>query len=554
MPPKLKLASPELEAIVANPANQECADCDARAPRWASVNLGCLVCIDCAGIHRHLGVHISVMKSVTLDKWQQKWLDNCGKLGNKVVNSYYEALLSGSRKPTAQSSIETKRSFVIAKYERKEWCPRGSNQPPPNELLAQGRDPECYLNGTANGASANGHGATASARTGDPRIDDFYAGSRKNHAASSNPTSSSRGAGGGGAKPSAPASLLDDFGDFGFPAAGGGPASGSDDFGSFTALSAPLQPQPAAPSSSIDDLFAVTNTNNSAGGTDFTAFASFPTTSGPDATAGGGSASSGAFSFPTGNGAPAAPATQADKLASFNSNLANLYSSGTAYQNRGNMDAFADAFGAGQPPGGFGGGNMGGMNANPMMGGNMGGAPFHGNGFGAAGGAAGMNPMMGPPAGGMNMNSTRPQYGMGGNHPSAGSSAGGQHLGGPPNNMLHPFSNPVGQPPGAANNLNPMMQLQHPNSGGSANNLNPYMNMHSGGGLAGMGPPQPGPGPTYTGNGVARKSGGLEDLIAGTVPSQYLDSFASNSPKNKSKNSPKSAQGPLHDIDPFSVF
>ena len=39
MPPKLKLASPELQAIVENVDNQICADCDARAPRWASVGV-----------------------------------------------------------------------------------------------------------------------------------------------------------------------------------------------------------------------------------------------------------------------------------------------------------------------------------------------------------------------------------------------------------------------------------------------------------------------------------------------------------------------------------
>lgn len=39
--------------------NEACADCGARAPEWASLNLGVLLCASCAGIHRHLGVHIS---------------------------------------------------------------------------------------------------------------------------------------------------------------------------------------------------------------------------------------------------------------------------------------------------------------------------------------------------------------------------------------------------------------------------------------------------------------------------------------------------------------
>jgi hypothetical protein len=42
-------------------------------PRWASMNLGILICLNCSGIHRRLGVHISKVKSVTLDGWKVKW-------------------------------------------------------------------------------------------------------------------------------------------------------------------------------------------------------------------------------------------------------------------------------------------------------------------------------------------------------------------------------------------------------------------------------------------------------------------------------------------------
>jgi len=38
-------------------------------PKWSSVNLGIIICIKCAGIHRSLGSHISKVKSLYLDKW-----------------------------------------------------------------------------------------------------------------------------------------------------------------------------------------------------------------------------------------------------------------------------------------------------------------------------------------------------------------------------------------------------------------------------------------------------------------------------------------------------
>lgn len=41
------------------PGNDHCAECTALEPEWASLNLGILMCIECSGIHRNLGVHIS---------------------------------------------------------------------------------------------------------------------------------------------------------------------------------------------------------------------------------------------------------------------------------------------------------------------------------------------------------------------------------------------------------------------------------------------------------------------------------------------------------------
>lgn len=50
------------------PGNNQCVDCNAFEPTWLSTNLGVLVCIECSGIHRELGVHVTRIRSLTLDK------------------------------------------------------------------------------------------------------------------------------------------------------------------------------------------------------------------------------------------------------------------------------------------------------------------------------------------------------------------------------------------------------------------------------------------------------------------------------------------------------
>ncbi|XP_035659044.1 arf-GAP with SH3 domain, ANK repeat and PH domain-containing protein 2-like isoform X15 [Branchiostoma floridae] len=98
------------------PGNGQCCDCNAADPTWLSTNLGVLLCIECSGVHRALGVHISRTQSLELDVLNTSELLLARTVGNMGFNDIMESRLDPSQKPTANSTMEERREFIQDKY------------------------------------------------------------------------------------------------------------------------------------------------------------------------------------------------------------------------------------------------------------------------------------------------------------------------------------------------------------------------------------------------------------------------------------------------------
>ncbi|KAI6041562.1 hypothetical protein EDC04DRAFT_1264083 [Pisolithus marmoratus] len=137
-----------LMELVMKPGNDVCADCRARAPRWASFNLGIFICMNCASIHRKIGTHITKVcvfsrvacvetrkfeaespcvafrKSLTLDEWSKEQVEFMKQNGNIKSNQLY--IPDEARHPPPANLIGTERDselekFIRAKYEFKRF-------------------------------------------------------------------------------------------------------------------------------------------------------------------------------------------------------------------------------------------------------------------------------------------------------------------------------------------------------------------------------------------------------------------------------------------------
>lgn len=128
----------------ADEGNNWCADCGSSSKvEWVSINLGIVLCIECSGIHRSLGTHISKIRSLTLDvhSFSNDIVEILLQIGNRVSNMIWEATLDQSLKPIASSTREQRLKFITSKYVDRSYVepvpsPRSRFATPDETLLA----------------------------------------------------------------------------------------------------------------------------------------------------------------------------------------------------------------------------------------------------------------------------------------------------------------------------------------------------------------------------------------------------------------------------------